>query len=444
MRYFKDERLNDLALQLRSFAESEQLANGVRFPNAWENKVIVSICKKLPTTPREIADRGIPLGKERIEQYGDRICAIVKAYLDNSEDKPQDSVADTDEDEKTVTENSSVSALDKDGVITIRQAGFYYNISGNDAFILHKHFGYKLYGATAPRTGFPVNGADTVLKKLNELSINYDVYNKEGELVVSQRFDNNAYEIIEGIEWQRTARKRKSKKNTDNEADSVNETQTAEAPQKEHTTAPMPDIDYSSLDSKKQQELIRRAKIYIKLMMDGIHPVSGERLNGSPFDDEKVRRCFSFVSYILDEHSTCLDIEALAYDDAPKVTVLAEKKEFDLTPQQCSSIELSKKPLTVTGFMKNINSVIDASTTEKLTSTRINKWLIKKGLYVTTKVPTVVNKNVNKPSELAVSLGIIEEEIVDTKTGEVKSQIKFSESAQLFIIENLREIIETT
>ena len=441
MRYFKDGKLNSLALQLRSFAESEGLSQDVRFPNAWENKVIVSICKKLPTTSRELAEKGIPLGREKIEQYGDGITAIVKAYLNDSEKVLNDDGEAVKENEgEPVVKISGVAVPDKDGVITVKQGGFYYNVSGNDAFILHKHFGYKLYGVNAPRTGFPVNGGESVFKKLDALSINYDVYGKEGELLISKRFDNNTYEIIEGVVWTKTKRKRKSKADTDQETEKV------KAPPIERNYTPMPDIDFSSLDIKKQQELIRRAKVYIKMLMDGIHPVTGERLTASPFDDEKVRRCFSFVSYILDEHSTCLDIDAVIADEESEqnVTVIAKKREFTLTPEQCDSIALSKKPLTVTSFMKNINSVIDATTTEKLTSTRINKWLVKKGLYVTTKVPTVVNKNVHKPSELANSLGIIEEEIVDTITGEIKSQIKFSESAQLFIIENLSEIIETT
>ena len=49
-----------------------------------------------------------------------------------------------------------------------------------------------------------------------------------------------------------------------------------------------------------------------------------------------------------------------------------------------------------------------------------------------------------KLSDVAVKIGITEESVVDSKTGEVKTQIKFGESAQLFIIENLEDIIQTT
>ena len=56
----------------------------------------------------------------------------------------------------------------------------------------------------------------------------------------------------------------------------------------------------------------------------------------------------------------------------------------------------------------------------------------------------MVNKTVYKPTDFATKIGIVEEELIDKKTGEVKVQLKLGESAQLFIIENIQEIIEHT
>lgn len=94
--------------------------------------------------------------------------------------------------------------------------------------------------------------------------------------------------------------------------------------------------------------------------------------------------------------------------------------------------------------MKNINAAIDTDTTEKLSSTRVNKWLVNRGFVTTEKVQTVTSKTVYKPSDVAVKIGITEDTVVDPKSGEVKTQIKLGESAQLFIIENLEDIIQTT
>ena len=193
-------------------------------------------------------------------------------------------------------------------------------------------------------------------------------------------------------------------------------------------------------------ELIERAKMYLKLLGNGVHPVTGDVIPGdSAFMDEKVKRCFSFISQVLDEYVELTEkVEKLESEKERTTIVVPKKQDFSITQEQCDSIRLSKEPITVLSFMKNINSVIDSDSMEKLTSTRINKWLSKRGLVTTEKVQTMVSKTVYKPSDFAVKIGIVEEEVVDKKSGEVKAQIKLGESAQLFIIENLEEIISTT
>ena len=195
-----------------------------------------------------------------------------------------------------------------------------------------------------------------------------------------------------------------------------------------------------------KNELVERAKMYLKLLGDGVHPVTGDAIPAdSAFMDEKVKRCFSFISQILDEYIELSEkVEKLEIEKEKTTIVVPKKQEFSVTREQCDSIRLSKEPITILSFMKNINSVIDSDSMEKLTSTRMNKWLSNRGLVAAKKVQTMVSKTVYKPSEFAVKIGIVEEEIVDKKSGEVKAQIKLGESAQLFIIENLEEIISTT
>lgn len=196
----------------------------------------------------------------------------------------------------------------------------------------------------------------------------------------------------------------------------------------------------------EKTELIERAKMYLRLLGDGVHPVTGEAIpSDSAFMNEKVKRCFSFISQILDEYIALSEkVEKLESEKEKATIVVSKKKKFSITHEQCDSIRLSKEPITILSFMRNINSVIDADSMEKLTSTRINRWLSKRGFVTREKVQTVVNKTVYKPSEFAMKIGIVEEEVVDKKSGEVKRQIKFGEGAQLFIIENLEEIVSTT
>ena len=192
--------------------------------------------------------------------------------------------------------------------------------------------------------------------------------------------------------------------------------------------------------------LVERAKMYLQLLSNGVHPVTGQSIpQDSAFVDPKVKRCFSFISEVLDEYVELkAKVDQLEKDRNKNTIVVAKKQVFSITQEQCNSIKLSKEPISVMAFMKNINKVIDAETTEKLSSTRINKWLTNRGLVTSEKVQTVTNKTIYKPSDVAVRIGITEESFVDRKSGEVKTQIKLEERAQLFIIENLEEIIATT
>ncbi len=193
-------------------------------------------------------------------------------------------------------------------------------------------------------------------------------------------------------------------------------------------------------------ELVERAKMYLKMLGSGVHPVSGVAIpKESVWSDEKIKRCFEFVTKILDEYIVLSEkVEKLESEIDKNKIVVMKKQDFFITQEQCENIKLSKEPITMLAFMKNINSVIDTDSTEKLSSTRINKWLTGRGLITESKVQTMVNKTVYKPSDLALRMGIVEEEVIDKKSGEVKTQIRLDPSAQLFIIENIKEIIETT
>lgn len=189
----------------------------------------------------------------------------------------------------------------------------------------------------------------------------------------------------------------------------------------------------------EKAELIERAKMYLQKLGEGIHPVTGEQIpNASVFMDEKVKRCFSFITEVLSDYVELTKENEQLRENAVVVT---KKQEFNVTQAQVDQIMVSKLPVTSLTLMKNINSVINPETTEKLSSSRLNKWLVDKGILTTTKVKTEINKTVYKPSELAKDIGIVEETVGDRSMGAVKQQIVFGEAAQLFILENISEII---
>ena len=192
----------------------------------------------------------------------------------------------------------------------------------------------------------------------------------------------------------------------------------------------------------KKTELVERSKMYLKLLINGIHPVTGEQIpTDSALLGDKVRNCFSFISGILDEYVELTEkVEKLEKEKEANTIIVMKKQVFSISHEQCQDIKLSKEPISLYSLVKNINSVINTESMEKMTSTVINKWLLSRGLLTASKVPTTVNKTVFSPSELASKIGIKTESVINKATGEVNPQIKFSESAQLFIIENIEEI----
>lgn len=191
MQYFREERLNDLAMRLRAFAEAEGAKRGLNFWNILRTKAIVSICRYLPTTIEDLNSKQVLVGKKTIERYGQAIVDIVNEWLSEGDANPSP---------KPSPNPTPKPAARVDNVMCIRQGGFYYNVSGNDALLLHKHLGYKLYGVKVVRTGFPVRVRESVLKRLDVLSIDYDLINQAGEVILSKRFDENCYEIV-SEEW---------------------------------------------------------------------------------------------------------------------------------------------------------------------------------------------------------------------------------------------------
>lgn len=87
-----------------------------------------------------------------------------------------------------------------EGVMHISQQGFFYSVKGNDALLLNKLFGYKLYGEEVA-TGFPVKSKEVVLNKLDSYCIDYDLFDRYNRLIISKRHENNKYEILDASSY---------------------------------------------------------------------------------------------------------------------------------------------------------------------------------------------------------------------------------------------------
>ena len=189
-------------------------------------------------------------------------------------------------------------------------------------------------------------------------------------------------------------------------------------------------------------EMVERAKAYLQLLTTGVNPITGGRLSSTDVAcNDRVKACLTFVNQILGEYLVLSD-KIAELEEKAEQNEAADKKDFYITKEQCDRIKLSQKPITLLTLAKNINLAVGDKTMKRLRSVSINNWLIDKGYVTKTKTKTLVNKTVYAPTADAFGLGMVAEENLDEETGEIKTQLKLNPSAQLFIIEHLREIID--
>ena len=187
----EDEKLNGLALALRAYAEKKGREEGRPYWKVLRAKAIVSICNHAPMTVKDLDTKGLLPESVQKTKYGADIVNIVREHLAD-ENAP---LALVEKERNRRTEEKSEKRT-----IVAKKNGFYYGVSGNDALLLHKYLGYKLYGADVPHTGFPAKAAKTVLEKLDRLRMDYILLDKAENTVVHRQFEPNLYETVTDLD----------------------------------------------------------------------------------------------------------------------------------------------------------------------------------------------------------------------------------------------------
>lgn len=195
--------------------------------------------------------------------------------------------------------------------------------------------------------------------------------------------------------------------------------------------------------------VIQHAQMYMDMLSNGIDPISGLPVpEDSTLQQERLKKCFGFVSDILNEVIQNEGVVLLTEKQTePTVTNVdsntalnVPESAITITPQQIQCIEITNAPILPSAFVKKIGCAVDADIKKKLTLARINKWLLKRGYLADTKVATIVNKTVKVATPLAAQIGVVEHLVVDKKTGEAKPQLFFTRDAQEFILQNINTI----
>ena len=179
--------------------------------------------------------------------------------------------------------------------------------------------------------------------------------------------------------------------------------------------------------------LMERAKSYLEMLSNGIDPITGEEVpNDSVINNIKLRRCFAYVSDILQQ----------VIDNKGKIVSVVEKQPFYFSAEQKSRVKLSEEPISILSLAFRINAHIDAKSVNKLSTTSMHKWLVESGLMIEEKRKVVVeqNKTFRSLTKRGSEAGFVTNKKINSSTGEVSEEIKLTKAAQMFVLENLEKI----
>lgn len=174
-------------------------------------------------------------------------------------------------------------------------------------------------------------------------------------------------------------------------------------------------------------EIMKRAKMYMDQLSQGIDPVSGARLAGdSALNQQRLSKCFSYVSGVLQQ-----------VIDNGGVIGAVEKEPFFMTAEQIARIRPADRALRITEFADYLLQNSPDPSRKRPNITLISKWLVDKG-YLCQQMGAD-GKNHRVPTETGQRAGMFLE-TVPSQYGEY-SAVYYSSQAQQVLLNALPEIL---
>lgn len=177
-------------------------------------------------------------------------------------------------------------------------------------------------------------------------------------------------------------------------------------------------------------EKIKYAKQAVEKLANGINPFTGQ---GVPDDDTlnqvKVSRCLFYVADILRQ--------------VEENGGVAKKKEksatqpFSISLDALKNFQFSSTPISLTEFLKRLNSLIDRDDMEKLSFKTISGWLIEMGFLK--RIVTEDGRTSRRPTTAGNTLGIHTENRIGRQGP--YTAVVYSKDAQQFILDNLDAVV---
>ena len=183
-------------------------------------------------------------------------------------------------------------------------------------------------------------------------------------------------------------------------------------------------------------ELMKRAKIFIDKMANGIDPLTDKPVPETDMvNNVRVARCLFYVSDVLRK----VIENGVEQKPIAKLKKGGKKKPFWLSLDDLNAFAFSETPIPISEIGKRLNGLKRDEEMKNLSTKRLTEWLIASGMLEV--YTNNAGKEVKHPSEQGLLIGISSE----TRTGPygTYSVVLYNHEAQQFILDNFDSILET-
>lgn len=176
-------------------------------------------------------------------------------------------------------------------------------------------------------------------------------------------------------------------------------------------------------------EKIKKAKIVLDKMANGVNPIDGSKIDQESFlNDPRIIRCLFYVNEILQ-----MTIDGNLADRS----VDRRKLPFIITEEEKQQVKFPEGNIGVNAFSQCINKVINPHISKKLNGTELNRQLKKMGILSEELNPEGKKRTTLPPESMKYGIST---ELVNYNGNEYE-KIVFDSNGVNFLLENLDKIM---
>lgn len=176
---------------------------------------------------------------------------------------------------------------------------------------------------------------------------------------------------------------------------------------------------------------LQKAKLYLEMLACSMDPTTQEFVESGVLQKKEIKDVLKYISTVLEE----------LIENNGEVVKVVQPIKFQVSKLNKQAIILSNEPIRLSSLMARINKQVDTKTMRKLGASKVSRWLIEQGYLANEKVSVVKEVSQLTITDSAESFGIVMNNKVDAKTGEIKPCVLLTRKAQEYIVDNLENIL---